>query len=541
MGTKKAIRRNVVWNTAGLVAETGAGFLVLPYLIVHLGQEVYGVWIVLGALMGYFGLLDLGIRGAVGRHVAFYHSRGDQEGLNRTLTGGMTFLSAVAVAAVAAILAGQSLFFQVFDIPPPQHETVQLALQLVAVQLALFLVSTGFDATLWGCQRFDWLNMVDIPAVVLRTGLTFALVRSPEDMPTLAWIAVGVTAGTCVAKGVLCYRAVPGLRVRPRYLTRDSLRELFHFGSWNLVTNVAVVSRRQFTILLIGALLGVMWTAPFSVAERLLGAATAALVAVTGVLTPYATSLYATGRVDAQRRLFLEGGRVSAAMAVLLTSLLIVLGGPLINLWVGAAMAPAAGLLIVIAAGEMLSGTQHITKGMVVAAGQHRALALCSILDAAAVCGITAVVCPVYGLQGIGWAIAIPAVLSRGVAPLVQGCRLVGVGVWEYIGYSIAPAVLCCLLPAAVLWVLLGTFPVDSWAKLVAYGGLYTVLFGAGLAILVLRRPLKGSSAVAESRQDTHDGRVSPGAEASLGSVDGQPVNRTGLAPPDLLTSPTAG
>ncbi|HYH69067.1 MAG TPA: oligosaccharide flippase family protein, partial [Urbifossiella sp.] len=428
----------------------------------------------------------------------------------------------------------------VFEIPPAQHEAVHLALQLVAVQLALFLVSTGFDATLWGCQRFDWLNMIDIPAVVLRTGLTFALVRSPEDMPALAWIAVGVTTGTCVAKGLLCYRAVPGLRVHPRYLTKDSLRELFHFGSWNLVANVAVVSRRQFTILLIGVVLGVMWTAPFSVAERLLGAVTAALVAVTGVLTPYATSLYATGRVDAQRRLFLEGGRVAAAMAVLLTSLLIVLGGPLIHLWVGAAMAPAAGLLAVIAVGELLSGTQHITKGMVIAAGQHRALALFSILDATAVCIGVAAICPVYGLQGVGWAVAVPAVLLRGVAPLVQGCRLVGVGVWEYVGYSIAPAFLCSLLPAVVLWVMLGTFPVDNWTKLVVYTALYTVLFGAVYAILFLRRPLIVSSAVPESPQDTHGGQVTSGADASLRSVAGSQVNRAAFASPDLLSSPTA-
>ena len=35
------------------------GFLVTPIVLGFLGAEKYGVWVIIGTLLGYFGLLDL--------------------------------------------------------------------------------------------------------------------------------------------------------------------------------------------------------------------------------------------------------------------------------------------------------------------------------------------------------------------------------------------------------------------------------------------------------------------------------------------------
>ena len=56
MSWKATIRRNVVWNTAGLAVEITTGFLVLPFLLAKLGETTYGVWLVLAAITSYFGL-----------------------------------------------------------------------------------------------------------------------------------------------------------------------------------------------------------------------------------------------------------------------------------------------------------------------------------------------------------------------------------------------------------------------------------------------------------------------------------------------------
>src|SRR5262249_40780328 len=159
----------------------------------------YGVWIVLGALTSYFGLLDLGIRASVGRHVAFHHSAGARRAVNETLSAAVVVLASVGGIAAAAVMLGGPLFFRFFDVPLERQVEAGLALKLVAVNLAVWLLANAFDATLWGFQRFDRINVVDIPVSLLRAGLTFTLIGSGGGLAVLAGITLGTTAAAGLA------------------------------------------------------------------------------------------------------------------------------------------------------------------------------------------------------------------------------------------------------------------------------------------------------------------------------------------------------
>ena len=167
---------------------------------------------------------------------------------------------------------------------------------------------------LWGFQRFDWLNSIDIPVAVLRVGLTFALIRSSNDVVVLATLTIACSAIGGLGKAILCFRANPGLQLGSRHLRRETLKQLFGYGSWNAISTVARLSRTQLGPILIGAMLGLVFVPIFAVANRLVTAVGAAMAAVTGVLTPHATALHATNQIESQRRLFLVGGWHATAL-----------------------------------------------------------------------------------------------------------------------------------------------------------------------------------------------------------------------------------
>src|SRR4051794_30859059 len=116
----KGIAQNVVWNCAGMAANLLAGFVVVPYLVRRLGQTNYGLWILVASFTNYFSLLDLGIRAAVGRQVAFYKAKGDVGGFNATVNTALVILGACGVLALLAMLAITLLFFRLYDVPPEQ-------------------------------------------------------------------------------------------------------------------------------------------------------------------------------------------------------------------------------------------------------------------------------------------------------------------------------------------------------------------------------------------------------------------------------------
>jgi len=57
--TKAIVARNVAWNSAGTITHLLAGFVLSPFLVSHLGQTNYGLWILIASLTGYFSVLDL--------------------------------------------------------------------------------------------------------------------------------------------------------------------------------------------------------------------------------------------------------------------------------------------------------------------------------------------------------------------------------------------------------------------------------------------------------------------------------------------------
>ena len=47
-------------------------FVLTPYIIIKLGAATYGVWSLMISVIGYLGLVDIGIRGSVGRYINHY-------------------------------------------------------------------------------------------------------------------------------------------------------------------------------------------------------------------------------------------------------------------------------------------------------------------------------------------------------------------------------------------------------------------------------------------------------------------------------------
>ncbi|MBP3960693.1 oligosaccharide flippase family protein [Gemmata sp. G18] len=473
----------MVWNTAGLVVEVATGFLVLPFLLDKLGTSTYGVWLVLGALTSYFGLLELGVRGSIGRHIALYHSKNDRTAANQTLTCGVTALLGVGLLAGLAIFLCEPLFLRSYQIPESNLSLVRTAYRIIALNFVIVLLSTAFDAALWGVQRFDWLNAVDIPVTLARLTATFLFIRSDSDIATLAVITIAMSSTNLIAKATLYFYAAPSSRIGFRYLKRSALGQLLGYGSWNMLSTLAYLSRTQFGPILIGVFLGLAFVPFFSVANRLLIAAVSALVAVTGVLTPHATALHAANQTERQRSLFLVGGRHTAALGAFLMGGLLALGGSLIQLWVGSKfsapdLAAVGALLTVLVLGELLPSTQYATCSIIQATARHRALALFATLEALAVCGLMIALLPPFGLIGAGLAVAVPAFFARGVGPIVHGCRILDVPIHRYVTRTLVPPLLCAAVPAVLVRLASAAYSDGTWAAFLSYSAGYAILFG---------------------------------------------------------------
>ena len=97
---RHVVARNIFWNWAGMLVDLAAGFIIAPFLVRRLGVTDYGLWIVIGSLTGYFSLVDLGLRAAVGRHLALERARNDWSAVNSTLSSALAMFAVMGAIAV---------------------------------------------------------------------------------------------------------------------------------------------------------------------------------------------------------------------------------------------------------------------------------------------------------------------------------------------------------------------------------------------------------------------------------------------------------
>lgn len=64
------IVRNTVFNTIGRFWGLLITFALTPYIIGHVGLNLYGLWAIATSLTGYFGLLDFGIKDSYTKYIS---------------------------------------------------------------------------------------------------------------------------------------------------------------------------------------------------------------------------------------------------------------------------------------------------------------------------------------------------------------------------------------------------------------------------------------------------------------------------------------
>ncbi len=464
------VAKNVIWNWLGVATSVGIGFFVARFLIHRLGDTTYGLWIVLTALTDYFRFMDLGVRGSIGRYMAFHRARGDTHAINTTLSSGVVVLVALAIGCVLVTVVLAGPIASLLDLQPAQSDEARTAFVIVALSLALGLVLNVFDAVLWAYERFDILNLIDIPVDLIRAVLVLALIGNGFGLVALAWITLITTVLGGLAKAVMAIRIAPSLCLSARLLAWGQMRILLDYGIWNFLRSLAQLVRRALPPTLIAASLGLALVTPFSIATRLVTYAALVVAAAAAVATPIATKLHATENWQRQQELALRGSRFSASLALFLLGLFILLGRPLITLWVGPRLAESYPLLVTLALGELIPMSQRAMESVLLAAARHQALALASLVETVVAIGFALLLLKPFGVAGVCVAFAASAACCRGLFTLVYGCHVARLPLRRYTRAVILPALATAAPAILLLGILLRFRAPDGWPDLTLYG-----------------------------------------------------------------------
>src|SRR5271168_1233914 len=222
-GTSRAVR-NVLSNWGAYVVAMGVNFLVSPYVVRHLGNVGYGVWTILLSLTGYLGLLDLGVRGAVTRYVAKFHSQANHRKSSEVASSAMVIFGSAGLIALLVSVVFAIFVINRLHIPPQYLNAARVVLLLTGLNIAISLVNGVYGGILVGLQRFDLTNSIEIVVGLLRAGSVVLSLHFGYGIITLAIIQLIFTLARWIVNLILAKRLYPELEIRPRSVERAGIK-----------------------------------------------------------------------------------------------------------------------------------------------------------------------------------------------------------------------------------------------------------------------------------------------------------------------------
>jgi O-antigen/teichoic acid export membrane protein len=485
MSTAKIVW-NMTTNTVGTVVTMLSGLIVMPYLIRTLGSGTYGLWILIGTMAGYFGILDLGVSAALGRLVAAHRARGEHDQVNEVMsTAGALLCVAFAIVCVATGLA-LLIFPRIFSVPANELLDVRSALILVGLNLALTFPGLTFAGFLWGHERFDLENAVRIPSLIVRTVLSITAVSASMPLTSLGVIVFSVNTIGNLARMVLCFKLDADLRLSLNRIRTRRVREIFALGGWMSVISWARLLTPQIAPTLIGMRIGSAAVTTFTVARQLASYSNMFATTATQVLAPRAIAAHATASIDTQLALFIEGGKFASALSLFFCGGLVCLGLPFIHWWQHGSQDAAYPLLLVLMLGEFLPMAQLLTFSVLIGANRQRSLAWLSMSEAVISLPLIMVFIGGEGILGVSVAVALSMSLVRGVFQLLYGCRMLKVSVLSYCKQVFLPVAVFAIAPIAALYAVTARAPPQTFRGTFLLGAAYCIVYVAVMSVTLI-------------------------------------------------------
>lgn len=334
MSVKKKLIRNTVVNYIIRLWGFGLTIFLFAFIVGHVGDTDYGIYLFVGAIFGLFGILNLGIGHSLVKFVAEYHAKDDKEKLNEVInTTFFIFLFIGIAGAIILFMIGTFLlnFLANDDIFPK----ARAIMYLIGASFMFGLALSTLKGVLAGLQRYDILALITFVTSLVNLGVTVLVLSLGGNI--VDWLFYTIITGLLgfVITALYIQRLVPYVSISLSYMRRGMIKVLMDLSMSVFLLQVFVIIIYQTDRIVIGLLLNVTFITFYQAAWTLYGIPSALPSISLYAIIPAASELEATENLQALKKLFLRATKYVLAFCLALAVPLFFLSRDMLTLYMG--------------------------------------------------------------------------------------------------------------------------------------------------------------------------------------------------------------
>lgn len=481
----KKLLSNSVSNLIDFIATVVITFLLTPIYLKSFGMYDYGLWELVNAIIGYMGLLDLGMGHAIVRETSYFSQRNKHQKVNILYATSMVYMSFIGltillIAFAWALISPESLAEQ-----PGSADKYQLFLILVGLTVLFSFMLKTAEGMLGGKQLFVKRNVINLIIKVSVAIILYFNLTADNGINFMLQVALGATILRVLAYNGLLLALTP----KVTFWVMPSIRmfkRLVSFGAKSLVNGMAFTLEMSSGTILIGSILSPALIPLLSIPSALANYVSKFLESVTAVLLPYFTEIAAQKDMATFWQRYLSFSKICLAYISIASVFLFFFGAPFIDIWLDKSldMNEVNNIIIWLCLSLIIERINPLGTTVMTAINKHVIYAKLRPISAACIFTLTYFLLSYIGI--VGALIALICVRTI-FAPIYIYfiAKAINKNAWEYFYKAVAPNVLLAMLLWGAGYYYSSVVEVINYFD-VLYAGTYCLLVGLICCFLIV-------------------------------------------------------
>lgn len=334
--TNRAIAYNSIILYIKMAINTVCGLLSTRFALQALGVVDYGLYAVLGGIIGFISIFNTIMVLTSNRFIAVAIGKGDVIGINKQFN--VNFVIHLAIALFALAIAYPIGFWYIphfVNYAGDLSDAMMVYLISIAGSIISF-VGVPYNGLLMAKEKFIVFSLIDMISHIVRLIITWMLVYYFDNKLFIYTVTMAsLTALPTIVYITYCTRHYKEV-VRIRFIRdKQMYKQVFGFSAWVTVGAVASVGRSQGAALIVNAFFDTVMNTAMGIGSAINGYVTNFAQNIKQPMAPQITKSYANGNNERTDELLTMSTKYTFLVTLLIGSIFLSAPDWIIELWLG--------------------------------------------------------------------------------------------------------------------------------------------------------------------------------------------------------------
>lgn len=335
--SSKQLKGGVALSYVTIFLTNTIGLLITPFVVRTLGDAQYGVYTMIGALVGYMTVLDFGLNNTIIRFVAKYRAEKDKKGEENFLAHGFIIYGLISLVI---IIGGLSIYYNLDvlyrnTLSVSELKMAKIMFLVLIFNLAVSLPGGAFKGICSGYEEFILPRVVNIIRYIVRSLLVVGLLLYGGDAIGLVVLDTCMNLIIIIINMIIVFKKLK-VKIHLHQFERLLLRQIFGFSIWIFIFALVQQLRWKFGHLVLGTLFEPSVVAVYAIGTTLGNYYGAFSSAIASVFLPKAMKMVTNNATPTELTgMFIRISRIILFVLLYILGGFILVGESFIHFWVG--------------------------------------------------------------------------------------------------------------------------------------------------------------------------------------------------------------